>query len=109
MSDFLIPLRLRSESIDVLFFADTIFLSLFAEGLSSSLFPIRLPQSIEEGEDLYHRHMKLFNDYYKEALKYLRAAVCSTRPELDAVLPFIQVRISYEEIARAKIDINLRS
>ena len=65
----------------------------FAEGLDPSLFPIRLPQSIENDGDLFDLHLALLNDYYKEALKYLRLALSSGAYDKEVLHAYIQVHI----------------
>ncbi|KAF3440579.1 hypothetical protein FNV43_RR18863 [Rhamnella rubrinervis] len=66
--------------------------SFFAlEGLDSLLLPLRLPQSTENSEELHYLHMQMLNDYYKDAVKYLRIALYSTTPMLVALLPLIQL------------------
>ncbi|KAL5542750.1 hypothetical protein UlMin_010460 [Ulmus minor] len=59
--------------------------------LDSLLLPIRWPQSLENPEDLIHLHTEILNDYYKDAVKYLQLALCSTPSVLVALLPLIQL------------------
>lgn len=61
------------------------------EGLDSLLLPVRLPRSFENSEDFLYLQTEMFNNYYKEAVKYLRLALCSTLPVLAALLPLIQL------------------
>lgn len=62
------------------------------EGLESLLLPIRLPESFDNHED-----KNIFNDYYKDAVKYLQHALHSTPPVLVALHPLIQVSICFSK------------
>ncbi|TXG65264.1 hypothetical protein EZV62_006539 [Acer yangbiense] len=59
--------------------------------LDSWLLPIKLPNSNEDYENYIRKHMKLLNDDYKNAIKYLRFALLSTPPVPAALLPLIQL------------------
>ncbi|KAK0599231.1 hypothetical protein LWI29_003455 [Acer saccharum] len=61
------------------------------ERLDSWLLPIKLPNSNEDYENYIRKHMKLLNDDYKNAIKYLRFALLSTPPVPAALLPLIQL------------------
>ncbi|PKI56256.1 hypothetical protein CRG98_023275 [Punica granatum] len=59
--------------------------------LDPCVFPIRLPQNIEDIEELIELHRGILNDYYKDAVKYLQLALNSSPPGSDALLPLIQL------------------
>ncbi|KAI9184755.1 hypothetical protein LWI28_000794 [Acer negundo] len=61
------------------------------ERLDSWLLPIKLPNSNDDYENYIRKHMKLLNDDYKNAIKYLRFALLSTPPVPAALLPLIQL------------------
>ncbi|XP_015899123.2 uncharacterized protein LOC107432494 isoform X1 [Ziziphus jujuba] len=61
------------------------------EGLDLLLLPLRLPHSKGNFEELFYLHRQLLNDYYKDAVKYLRLALYSTPPMLASLLPLIQL------------------
>lgn len=67
----------------------------FSEGLDSFLLPLRLPHSTEKSEELDYLNMQMLNDYYKDAVKYLQLALCSTPPVLMTLLPLIQVNVYF--------------
>lgn len=58
-------------------------------GLDSWLLPINFPHSTEEKEELH----RALNDYYRDAVKYLRLALHSETPIVAALLPLVQVLI----------------
>lgn len=60
-------------------------------GLPLWLLPLQLPSSNENLEDDLSRHRTLCNDHYKNAIKYLRHALHSSPPVLEAFHPLIQV------------------
>lgn len=60
------------------------------EGLESLLLPLRLPELFDNHED-----KNIFNDYYKDAVKYLQHALHSTPPVLVALQ--IQVSICFSK------------
>lgn len=55
------------------------------------LLPLQLPSSDENLEDVLNMHRALRNDNYKNAIKYLRHALHSSPPVLEAFHPLIQV------------------
>ncbi|KAK3198382.1 hypothetical protein Dsin_021797 [Dipteronia sinensis] len=61
------------------------------ERLDSWLLPIKLPNANDDYENNIRKHMKLLNDDYKNAIKYLRLALLSTPPVPAALLPLIQL------------------
>ncbi|XP_048437035.1 uncharacterized protein LOC108868684 isoform X1 [Pyrus x bretschneideri] len=60
------------------------------EGLESLLLPIRLPESTDR-EDFMNSQTTIFNDSFRNAVKYLRLALHSTPPVLQALLPLVQL------------------
>ncbi|PRQ31106.1 putative tetratricopeptide-like helical domain-containing protein [Rosa chinensis] len=66
------------------------------EGLESLLLPIRLPESLDNHED-----KNIFNDYYKDAVKYLRHALHSSPPVLVALHPLIQLLLIGGQVKEA--------
>ncbi|KAM7250396.1 hypothetical protein ACFE04_022279 [Oxalis oulophora] len=67
------------------------FTKLVNQGLDPWLFPLRLPDSDVDKEGLKEMHLKIVNDDYKNAVKYLRLALHSEPPILPALLPLTQV------------------
>ncbi|XP_056167497.1 uncharacterized protein LOC115663958 [Syzygium oleosum] len=69
-------------------------------GLDSWLLPIRLPQNIKNSEDFIQRHREKLN-VYKDAVKYLRLALDSSRAVSDALLPLIQLLLICGQVDEA--------
>ncbi|KAL6553488.1 hypothetical protein OROGR_007330 [Orobanche gracilis] len=63
----------------------------YSQGLPQWLLPLKLPSSLENLDDALYMHRKLHNNYYDNALKYLRVALYSTPPVVEALQPLIQV------------------
>nr|XP_011460754.1 PREDICTED: uncharacterized protein LOC105350432 isoform X1 [Fragaria vesca subsp. vesca] len=74
------------------------YASIFSElvGLESLLLPIRLPESLDNDED-----KNIFNDYYKDAVKYLRHALHSSPLVLVALYPLIQLLLIGGQVKEA--------
>ncbi|MCD7450102.1 hypothetical protein HAX54_003520 [Datura stramonium] len=73
--------------------ADVPYHSIFYNrGLPLWLLPLQLPSSNENLEDDLNMHRTLRNDHYKSAIKYLRNALYSSPPVLEAFHPLIQER-----------------
>ncbi|GAB4849429.1 hypothetical protein Ancab_004224 [Ancistrocladus abbreviatus] len=75
----------------------------YANGLGSSLLPLQLPHAKEDMEDFTSRYVGFFNNYYKDALKYLQLAVNSTPPVSEALLPYIQLVLLSDQVEEALI------
>ncbi|KAL3631447.1 hypothetical protein CASFOL_024431 [Castilleja foliolosa] len=73
----------------------------YSRGLPPWLLPINLPSSDENLEDAIRMHRKLLNSHYKNGLKYLRAALYSTPPVVEAVHPFIQMLLLGDQVQEA--------
>ncbi|XP_062093582.1 uncharacterized protein LOC133799581 isoform X2 [Humulus lupulus] len=80
---------------------DQITSTFSALGLNSVLLPVKLLQSTENCV-----HKEMLNDYYKEAVKYLRHALCSTPPVLAALLPLIQLLLVGGQVDEALNELN---
>ncbi|KAK6132663.1 hypothetical protein DH2020_033615 [Rehmannia glutinosa] len=63
--------------------------------------PIKLPSSHENLEDVLYMHRKLHNNHYKSALKYLRVALYSTPPVVEALHPLIQMLLLGDQVQEA--------
>ncbi|KAI3466075.1 hypothetical protein Pfo_022738 [Paulownia fortunei] len=72
-----------------------------ARGPTPWLLPIKLPSSHENLEDALYMHRKLHNNYYKSALKYLRVALYSTPPVVEAFHPLIQMLLLGDQVQEA--------
>ncbi|XP_050371614.1 uncharacterized protein LOC126789495 [Argentina anserina] len=74
------------------------YASIFSEleGLESLLLPIRLPDSLDNSQD-----KNIFNDYYKDAVKYLHHALHSSPPVLVAIHPLIQLLLIGGQVKEA--------
>ncbi|PON52793.1 TAF RNA polymerase I subunit A [Parasponia andersonii] len=88
---------------DQLHFAST-FSAL--DGLDPVLLPVRLPRPTENYEDTFYLHVEMLNEHYKEAVMYLRHALCSTPTVLAALLPFIQLLLVGGQVDEALNELN---
>ncbi|WMV60449.1 hypothetical protein MTR67_053834 [Solanum verrucosum] len=70
-------------------------------GLPLWLLPLQLPSSNENLEDDLNRHRTLRNDHYKNAIKYLRHALHSSPPVLEAFHPLIQMLLLGDQVKEA--------
>ncbi|KAA8523951.1 hypothetical protein F0562_010374 [Nyssa sinensis] len=73
----------------------------YAHGLDSWLLPLRLLRTSENLEAFTYLHKEKLNDYYKNAVKYLRLALYSTPPLFEAVLPLIQMLLLGDQVKEA--------
>ncbi|XP_047252279.1 uncharacterized protein LOC107841320 [Capsicum annuum] len=65
------------------------------------LLPLQLPSSNENLEDDLNMHRTLRNDHYRNAIKYLRHALYSSPPVLEAFHPLIQVLLLGDQVKEA--------
>ncbi|KAG9446000.1 hypothetical protein H6P81_012128 [Aristolochia fimbriata] len=70
-------------------------------GLSTSLLPIRLPQSRVDIDYRLHLREEAKNEHYINALKYLRVALYSTTPMLAALIPLVQLLLLGDQVEEA--------
>ncbi|KAK6154296.1 hypothetical protein DH2020_008544 [Rehmannia glutinosa] len=77
------------------------FIHQLLEGLPPWVLPIKLPSSHENLEDVLYMHRKLHNNHYKSALKYLRVALYSTPPVVEALHPLIQMLLLGDQVQEA--------
>ncbi|XP_059661469.1 uncharacterized protein LOC132307663 [Cornus florida] len=81
---------------------DMAYASIFhLRGLDSWLLPLRLPHTNENLEDFNHLHKEMLNDYYKNAVKYLRLALFATAPLFEALVPLIQILLLGHQVQNA--------
>ncbi|KAK6132783.1 hypothetical protein DH2020_033461 [Rehmannia glutinosa] len=73
----------------------------YSQGLPPWVLPIKLPSSHENLEDVLYMHRKLHNNHYKSALKYLRVALYSTPPVVEALHPLIQMLLLGDQVQEA--------
>lgn len=75
----------------------------YAHGsLDSWLLPLHLPENLE---DYINLREGILNDYYIDALKYLRLALESTPPVLAALLPLVQLLLVGDEVKEARHEV----
>ncbi|CAN4075565.1 unnamed protein product [Withania somnifera] len=70
-------------------------------GLPLWLLPLQLPSSNENLEDDLNMHRTLRNDHYKNAIRYLRHALYSSPPVLEAFHPLIQMLLLGDQVKEA--------
>nr|XP_027064991.1 uncharacterized protein LOC113691022 [Coffea arabica] len=70
-------------------------------GLPPWLLPLQLPHSTENLENFIYMHRNSLNDYYKNALKYFRAALYSEPPAYEAFHPLIQMLLVGDQVQEA--------
>ncbi|CAN6555255.1 unnamed protein product [Malus baccata var. baccata] len=75
------------------------------EGLESLLLPIQLPESTDR-EDFMNSQTTIFNDSFRNAVKYLRRALHSTPPVLQALLPLVQLLLIGGQVKEALNEID---
>ncbi|XP_050105317.1 uncharacterized protein LOC126584978 isoform X2 [Malus sylvestris] len=75
------------------------------EGLESLLLPIRLPESTDR-EDFMNSQTTIFTDSFRNAVKYLRRALHSTPPVLQALLPLVQLLLIGGQVKEALNEID---
>ncbi|PHT98537.1 hypothetical protein BC332_32542 [Capsicum chinense] len=73
----------------------------YNRGLPLWLLPLQLPSSNENLEDDLNMHRTLRNDHYRNAIKYLRHALYSSPPVLEAFHPLIQVLLLGDQVKEA--------
>ncbi|KAL6561772.1 hypothetical protein OROMI_017373 [Orobanche minor] len=73
----------------------------YSQGLPPWLLPLKLPSSLENLDDALCMHRKLHNNYYDNALKYLRVALYSTPPVVEALQPLIQMLLLGDQVQEA--------
>ncbi|KAL6538313.1 hypothetical protein OROGR_012301 [Orobanche gracilis] len=73
----------------------------YSQGLPPWLLPLKLPSSLENLDDALYMHRKLRNNYYDNALKYLRVALYSTPPVVEALQPLIQMLLLGDQVQEA--------
>ncbi|KAJ8561026.1 hypothetical protein K7X08_027216 [Anisodus acutangulus] len=73
----------------------------YNRGLPLWLLPLQLPFSNENLEDNLNMHRTLRNDHYKSAIKYLRHALYSSPPVLEAFHPLIQMLLLGDQVKEA--------
>ncbi|XP_004251881.1 uncharacterized protein [Solanum lycopersicum] len=73
----------------------------YNRGLPLWLLPLQLPSSDENLEDVLNMHRALRNDNYKNAIKYLRHALHSSPPVLEAFHPLIQMLLLGDQVKEA--------
>ncbi|KAL3503159.1 hypothetical protein ACH5RR_037608 [Cinchona calisaya] len=73
----------------------------YTHGLPPWLLPLQLPRSTENLENFIYMHRNSLNDHYKNALKYLRAALYSSLPAFEAFHPLMQMLLVGDQVDEA--------
>ncbi|XP_060209297.1 uncharacterized protein LOC132636448 isoform X1 [Lycium barbarum] len=81
----------------------------YNRGLPLWLLPLQLPSSNENLEDDLNMHRTLRNDHYKSAIKYLRHALYSSPPVLEAFHPLIQMLLLGDQVKEALDEVEKNS
>lgn len=74
---------------------------LFAQGLEPWLLASRVLYSVKSIDEFLDLQKKVHNESYKGALKYLRAALNSTPPTLEALFPLVQMLLLGDKVKEA--------
>ncbi|KAJ9537937.1 hypothetical protein OSB04_030670 [Centaurea solstitialis] len=72
----------------------------YAHDIEYMLMPLRFP-STNNLEDFMSFQKRIHNDHYKAAVKHLRAAVRSSPPAFEALLPLIQMLLLGDQVKEA--------
>ncbi|KAL8087838.1 uncharacterized protein LOC141697523 [Apium graveolens] len=74
---------------------------LYAQGLEPWLLASRVLYSVKSLDEFLDLQKKVHNESYKGALKYLRAALDSTPPTLEALFPLVQMLLLGDKVKEA--------